>query len=269
MRFKDSHLLGVLVVVTGVILLFAWLGGGGRQGHSPAGGGPAASRAAPPGEETLDDWLRLTQQPQQPATGQPTESQGTIHIQGRGPDESVSPPPPAPPVSPESRINTRLEQTEPEEIPLEEPAEEQPREQQEPPSTPARPKVHVVQRGDTLIKLSRQYYHTPARWKAILEANRGLIEKPEDLRPDMKLVIPELEPVQASGVSSESGPPTLTGRALPPGARYYDVKKGDTLWGIAARFYGDGEAWKKILEANSDLLKEPKDLREGMRLILP
>ena len=34
----------------------------------------------------------------------------------------------------------------------------------------------------------------------------------------------------------------------------YTVKKGDCLWNIAKKFYGDGSKYKKIYEANKDLI---------------
>ena len=36
----------------------------------------------------------------------------------------------------------------------------------------------------------------------------------------------------------------------------YEVKSGDSLSKIAKRVYGNASAWKKIFEANTDLLKE-------------
>ena len=49
----------------------------------------------------------------------------------------------------------------------------------------------------------------------------------------------------------------------------YTVKKGDTLWGIAEQFYGDGNLWKKIHYANEDLIKNPKKIYPGQVLKIP
>jgi len=37
----------------------------------------------------------------------------------------------------------------------------------------------------------------------------------------------------------------------------YVVEKGDSLSKIAKRFYGSGNEWKRIFEANTDVLKDP------------
>ncbi len=49
----------------------------------------------------------------------------------------------------------------------------------------------------------------------------------------------------------------------------YTVERGDTLTRIAHRFYGDSTKWTVILEANSDVMKKPEDLRIGQRLVIP
>lgn len=38
-----------------------------------------------------------------------------------------------------------------------------------------RPETYVVQQGDTLSKISRRFYGTPAKWRAIREANKAII----------------------------------------------------------------------------------------------
>jgi hypothetical protein len=51
----------------------------------------------------------------------------------------------------------------------------------------------------------------------------------------------------------------------------YAVQKGDTLWSIAAKpeVYGKATAWRRIFDANRDLLKSPDRLRAGMTLKIP
>ena len=51
--------------------------------------------------------------------------------------------------------------------------------------------------------------------------------------------------------------------------RYYLVKKGDTLWGIARRNYGKGTKWRKIYNANRSIIVNPNLIRPGQRLRIP
>lgn len=50
--------------------------------------------------------------------------------------------------------------------------------------------TYVVQSGDTLFSISRKFYQSPKRWKAILEANKKHIRDPKDLTAGQTLVIP-------------------------------------------------------------------------------
>ena len=56
------------------------------------------------------------------------------------------------------------------------------------PKGPAR--SHVVQPGDTLFSLSRLYYNSPDKWKAILDANEKSIDDPGKLKIGQTLTIP-------------------------------------------------------------------------------
>ena len=38
------------------------------------------------------------------------------------------------------------------------------------------------------------------------------------------------------------------------GGSSYTVKKGDNLWNLAKKYYGDGSQWRKIYEANKDTI---------------
>ena len=50
--------------------------------------------------------------------------------------------------------------------------------------------TYVVQSGDTLVSISRKFYKSPKRWKAILEANKKNVRDPKDLTVGQTLVIP-------------------------------------------------------------------------------
>ena len=54
-----------------------------------------------------------------------------------------------------------------------------------------------------------------------------------------------------------------------PEAQYYDVKSGDTLSKIAKQFYGDANQWRRIFEANRDILKDPDLIYPGQTLKIP
>jgi len=47
------------------------------------------------------------------------------------------------------------------------------------------------------------------------------------------------------------------------------VKPGDSLSGIAARLYGDAQAYQRLFDANRDILSDPNKVRPGMKLRLP
>ncbi|MDX1683354.1 MAG: LysM domain-containing protein, partial [Phycisphaeraceae bacterium] len=57
------------------------------------------------------------------------------------------------------------------------------------------------------------------------------------------------------------------GPAPQPATDTYKVKKGDTLWSIAQRHYGDGKRWREIASANN--ISDPGKLRVGQTLTLP
>jgi nucleoid-associated protein YgaU len=47
------------------------------------------------------------------------------------------------------------------------------------------------------------------------------------------------------------------------------VQKGDSLSKIAKQELGDANAWKKIFEANRDVLEDPDKIFPGQTLKLP
>jgi nucleoid-associated protein YgaU len=51
--------------------------------------------------------------------------------------------------------------------------------------------------------------------------------------------------------------------------QWHEVTKGESLWKIAERYYGDGSLYPKIFEANRDVLKDPDKIKIGQRLRIP
>ena len=49
----------------------------------------------------------------------------------------------------------------------------------------------------------------------------------------------------------------------------YTVESGDSLWAISERFYGDGNQWNRIYEANRDTIKDPDLIQPGWVLNIP
>lgn len=55
----------------------------------------------------------------------------------------------------------------------------------------------------------------------------------------------------------------------PTGEQTYVVRKGDTLYSLARRFYGKDSAWRTIYNANRDRLSNPNRLNVGAKLVIP
>lgn len=58
------------------------------------------------------------------------------------------------------------------------------------PAGSATGRTHVVQKGDTLYSLARQYYADQKRWRDIYNANRARISDPNSIKVGTKLIIP-------------------------------------------------------------------------------
>lgn len=73
---------------------------------------------------------------------------------------------------------------------------------------------------------------------------------------------------------SAAGEQTVTveqerGTGTAPAAKTYTVKKGDSLWAIAAKYYGKGSDYTKIAGANTDKISNPNLIYPGQVLTLP
>ena len=57
--------------------------------------------------------------------------------------------------------------------------------------------------------------------------------------------------------------------AAAPATVTHVVGRSETLASISQKYYGNRANWKLIMDANSTVLKTPKDLRPGMTLVIP
>ncbi len=74
-------------------------------------------------------------------------------------------------------------------------------------------------------------------------------------------------PAQKADFSGVTAKVDSTAQAA--GEQQYTVKGGDSLSKIAKHFYGDGNAWNRIFEANRDVLKDPDKIQPGQTLRIP
>ncbi|HEY9154622.1 MAG TPA: LysM peptidoglycan-binding domain-containing protein, partial [Opitutaceae bacterium] len=73
-----------------------------------------------------------------------------------------------------------------------------------------------------------------------------------------------LRPGSVAATAASAPAPTPT-----PAVRTYTIVDGDTLTRISRKMYGSSERWPQILEANHDVIKDPKNLTVGVKLKIP
>lgn len=115
--------------------------------------------------------------------------------------------------------------------------------------------TYKVKAGDSLWKIADELYGDGFAWKEIAQANT--MASPDLIEVGQVLNVP-------SKVDFE--PPAQMGLEKPDN---YIVKRGDYLWDIAARYYGDGFKWVEIWRANSGEVSDPDLLKVGQLLELP
>ncbi|MEM6615243.1 MAG: peptidoglycan-binding protein LysM [Pseudomonadota bacterium] len=57
--------------------------------------------------------------------------------------------------------------------------------------------------------------------------------------------------------------------AAEPESQFHTVEKGDSLWAIATKFYGNGSKYNAIFEANKPMLSDPDKIYPGQKLRIP
>lgn len=62
----------------------------------------------------------------------------------------------------------------------------------------------------------------------------------------------------------------ITPTSATPAATEYEIQRGDSLSAIAKRFYGDATEWRRIYDANRDVLgDDPDKIYPGQKITIP
>lgn len=117
--------------------------------------------------------------------------------------------------------------------------------------------IYTVVSGDSLSKIAAKYYGDRSMWRRIYEDNRDVISNPNRIRAGMKIKIYLTKTTAAQG------------NQAPVADKTYTVRKGDSLWRIAKREYGSGLQWRRIYDANRNVIPDSMILREGQVIMIP
>lgn len=80
---------------------------------------------------------------------------------------------------------------------------------------------------------------------------------------------PEEEPDFSAVESSASSTAPILESTTDQTYQTYTVVSGDSLSKIAKHFYGEANHWRRIFEANRDILKDPDLIYPGQNLKIP
>lgn len=126
------------------------------------------------------------------------------------------------------------------------------------------PEQYTVQAGDHLWNIALKMYGSGYNWVEIAKANN--LKNPSLLAKGQVLKLPKVAVIEVkSGTTVE--PVASSTASITIQGDTYTVVKGDHLWGIAVRAYGDGYKWSDIAKANN--IARPSYIEVGQVLKLP
>ena len=140
-------------------------------------------------------------------------------------------------------------------------------------------RAYIVQSGDNLADIAKKFYGAQAGNRTsvirqLFRVNRPRLKSPHLLNVGQKLTIPPLSSLTTESVVQRlnpgraSGSPEVSYQA-PGRLKKYTVRKGDSLWSIAANNLGNALLYQTIAQLNASLLDNANHLKAGMQLHLP
>lgn len=151
---------------------------------------------------------------------------------------------------------------------------------------------YKVRKGDTLWSIAEAKYQSGYNYTDIVTANKlrsansievgqvlTLPDVPSKLNTVKKIQVKvqvTVKPTLKPSIKPSLTPlPTQIAKQTTPQPKIsitgtsYTIQKGDHLWGIAVRAYGDGYKWTKIWNANKKMISNPNLIYAGNKLVLP
>ena len=121
-------------------------------------------------------------------------------------------------------------------------------------------KEHIVTKGESLWSIAEDYYGSGYNWVDLAKANSL---SNFNLEVGQEISIPDIaarEPTATKKIVTAENLTSIPGNS-------YTVVRGDNLWKIAVRAYGDGYKWVELAKINN--LKNPDLIHSGNVLIIP
>ena len=115
--------------------------------------------------------------------------------------------------------------------------------------------AYTVMPGDSLWKIAARFYGSGEFWRRIYEENEAVIRNPGRIYAGQVFYIRLLK---AAGTEGDN-----RNRSI------YTVQRGDNLWKIAWKIYGSGDFWRRIYDANKDVIRNPWHIRIGQEIVIP
>lgn len=115
---------------------------------------------------------------------------------------------------------------------------------------------YVVVKGDNLWRIAESKLGSGYDWVKISKLNN--LKNPESLSVGQKLKLPEIKVKEV-----------VTTNKVVLANNEYTTLKGDSLWKISVKIYGDGYRWVNLWKANRKLVSNPDRLFSGVRLQVP
>ncbi len=122
--------------------------------------------------------------------------------------------------------------------------------------------LEVEMQEDTVCVLSGTCESVEAKEKAILMAG--------NMKGVSAVVAAQLKVAESADASENAGEEQQDAAfESATDSQFYTIESGDTLWGIAAKFLGNGSKYPEIFEANREVMEDPDKIFPGQKIRIP